>query len=40
LSQIARSSFDFKPLSVAIAKEGFHSFGVFPIEKLFSMGIF
>ncbi len=32
--KLASSSFDFKPLYVAIAKEGFHSFGVFPIEKI------
>jgi len=34
LSQLASSSFDFKPLYAAIAKEGFHSFRVFPIEKV------
>jgi hypothetical protein len=34
LSKLASSSFDFKPLYAAIAKEGFHSFRVFPIEKV------
>jgi hypothetical protein len=33
-SKLASSSFDFKPLYVTIAKEGFHSFRVFPIEKV------
>jgi hypothetical protein len=35
LSKLASSSFDFKPpLYAAIAKEGFHSFRVFPIGKV------
>jgi len=34
LSKLDSSSFDFKPLYVAIAKKGFHSFRVFPIEKV------
>jgi hypothetical protein len=34
LSKLASSSFDFKPLYAAIAKEGFHSFRVSPIEKV------
>jgi hypothetical protein len=34
LSKLASSSFDFKPLYAAIAKEGFHSSRVFPIEKV------
>jgi hypothetical protein len=34
LSELASLSFDFKPLYVAIAKKGFHSFRVFPIEKV------
>jgi hypothetical protein len=34
LSKLANSSFDFKPLYAAIAKEGFHSFRVVPIEKV------
>jgi hypothetical protein len=34
LSKLASSSFDFKALYAAIAKEGFHSFRVFPIEKV------
>jgi hypothetical protein len=34
LSQLASSSFDFEALYAAIAKEGFHSFRVFPIKKV------
>jgi hypothetical protein len=34
LSKLASLSFDFKPLYAAIAKECFHSFRVFPIEKV------
>jgi hypothetical protein len=34
LSKLASSSSDFKPLYAAVAKGGFHSFRVFPIEKL------
>jgi hypothetical protein len=34
LSKLASSSFDFKPLYAAITNEGFHSFRVFPIEKV------
>jgi hypothetical protein len=34
LSKLACSSFDFKPLYAVIAKERFHSFRVFPIEKV------
>jgi hypothetical protein len=34
LSKLVNSSFDFKSLYAAIAKEGFHSFRVFPIEKV------
>jgi len=34
LFKLASSSFDFKPLYAATAKEGFHSFRVFPIENV------
>ncbi len=34
LSKLASSSFDFKPLYATIAKEGFHYFRLFPIEKV------
>ncbi len=34
MSKLASSSFDFKPLYAAIAKEGFHFFRVVPIEKV------
>jgi len=34
LSKLASSSSDFKPLYAAVAKGGFHSFRVFPIEKI------
>ncbi len=34
MSRLASLSFDFKPLYAAIAKECFHSFRVFPIEKV------
>jgi hypothetical protein len=34
LSKLASLSFDFKPLYAVIAKECFHSFRVFPIEKV------
>ncbi len=33
LFNLASQFFDFKPLYAAIAKKGFHSFGVFPFEK-------
>jgi hypothetical protein len=34
LSKLASLSSDFKPLHAAVAKGGFHSFRVFPIEKI------
>jgi hypothetical protein len=34
LSKLTSSSFDFKPLYATIAQEGFHSFRIFPIEKV------
>ncbi len=34
MSKLASSSSDFKPLYAAVVKGGFHSFRVFPIEKI------
>jgi hypothetical protein len=34
LFKLASSSFDFNPLYATIAQKGFHSFRVFPIEKV------